>query len=787
MGRVELRGNVLVVVFNDGSSRTSGIQVTAAMDEAQIGQAISRAKSTVAGYYYGLGDDAHAGEAERASGNARAMYRSLHPEAQPAQPPREERRTPPREERRTPPREERRDAPREERRAPREERRETRQATPRRVFPERAEDVREWVERQLRDSRRDDRRAQTAASVMHQSRNYLEQYLDAGPQRGVLRTNNQREVTMAVFNSLYQIPTFRLFLSSAAASERANFPEFNLLQGFLTEPGRGEQLSEQASAEIMRAADMYVRYFLFAFVADNPNYSRYREEIGQLPTGNWRLTNIAGTRTFQALGGRQPSDADRAALMKLYLSGPIDADTVTASCLYIRRWSQEHPESGRARTQDQIAAWSAPAVTPLEGQPAVPQTGAEEWRRRPNVAIIGASDIAGDRIGTTLQSVLRATIPEARVASSGVSGQSTGELRRRFQADVLANRPNVVIISASARINEGDANVTATTTNLADMIDRARQAGAQVIVLGILPWNGHTRWTAERQRACDQVNAWLRARTDITFIDVVPIVGEGNPSRPRSIYDSGDHLHLNSDGRDAIARAVAQQVFGAQQTRDQARSALQDFADRNWPNLARELFTNAQSGNPAGIITLSRQLPEGQPSLEAALRALGRDDMERVFDRVFNEVMHRDPDFIAWCRGHRDYGPVARESIALTPSSSPTDRRLMIRAMQEYLNHVATSTGQEWYGRFRDDLRLLNREALRLSRDDVMIEPLSDIKTLAAIALYSWRKANQTADVGAWGASLNIRARRSETQPVQPPPQQVQPPPGEQRRRVIRP
>jgi lysophospholipase L1-like esterase len=798
MASVILQGNALVVRFNDGSTRASGITVSASMTEADIQGAIGRARSNVAAYFYGAGDDRKGQEASSASGNARGIFRQLHPEAREEH--REETPTPPP---RSAPRHRERQAPepRPARPARSEERRDTRRATPRRVFPESAADVRTWLETQFHDSQRDERHAQTAISLLQSHRSYIEQYLSPDLQRGVQRTENQKEATITVFNSLYQIPSFRLYLSSMAASQRDTFPEFASLQAFLTEPGRPESLSEQASAEIVRAADTYIRYYLLNFVAPNSAFSRYREELTQrtgdqasLPALSWRLGNIDSARTFTPTSGRGPSEADRSALMKLYLSGPMDSDTMVAAALFIRRWTQEHPERGRARTQDQIAVWQAPQLVPLEGaaqpQPAQPATAVV-----PRVAVIGDSIIAGNRIGDTLQTSLRRQSSGASVDSYGIVSDPLTSIRDRFRRDVLGHRP-----AYNAVVLEGGLNsimtlsVERAESIFTEMITAAREHGMRVVLVGLVPWAGSTNSSSEGQRRTALLNQWLRdqARSDgsVVFVDSAALIGEGNPPRLRSQYEretDPDHLHPNSLGRDLIARQIAQAAYSVSTTTTERRSALQEFADRNWRNLAAEIYRGVHDGRPAGIITLMRTLPSGQSTIEGALGALNRDDIERSYDRIFNDYLHRDPDFLSFVRSRRDYSSLERPSVTLSASSSATDRRLIIRAMQEFVNYTAGRSGEDWFGRLRDDVRFLSQDVLHLGRDDLHVNGLGDMRTLAALAVYSWRKANRSEAVGAWASTLGITPARREppqAQPQAPPPPETREP---QRRRVFHP
>jgi lysophospholipase L1-like esterase len=786
MAEVQLQGNTIVIVAG-GQRRSSGVSVRAGMSETDVRGAINAALANVRSFFDGAGIDLGATDV---TGAASRIHRQLNPEAQPAEPARREpaRREPARRE--TPRRERREEPAREEPRRGREER-DVRAATPRRTFPTEATEVVPWVTLQMRESARDERRSVAASSTLHSNREFMNQFLSPDLQRSTTRTANQRDVTIAVFNALYQTANFRLYLSSVAASEGQYFPQFVQLQAFLTDPGRSESLSDAASADIIRAADMYIRYFLYGFVAPNEANARFRAEVAQLPNAERVRLRIHESRTFTATSGRQPDERTRYAFIAMNIGGAIDSDTVTSAGLYIRRWTQQHPERGRGRTEDQIAQWAAPQIVPIEGTP-TPQVQVAV----PRVAVVGDSLIAGGRIGTTLQRVLRegtGATPEAVVDTYGGEGDALARVRTRFNDDVLGHRPpyNVVVIHAGVN-GIGGQTVERLEMEYARFIAAARERGMRVVIMGLLPWEGSTNSTSELQRRTTQFNQWLHdqatADGNVVFIDTAALIGEGNPPRLRQQYERAtdpDHLHPSDAGRDILARQIAQSAFGRTISTGETRTALQDFADQHWRNLTAELYQSTQGGRPAGIVTIMRNLPQGHASVEDALRVLNRTDVRDAFDRIFNEYLHTNRDFLEFCRGRDDFQGVARESTRLSGTTSDTDRRRVMRALAHFINHEAQRTG-ETYTRLRQDLALLYRQGFSMGRDDYDPDGRTDMRLMAAIAVYSWRIANPTAAVGDWAQSLGIRPQTREPQRQEPPPV-VEPPPGTQRRRVIHP
>jgi lysophospholipase L1-like esterase len=806
MAQVVLEGNSLVVVCQ-GKRRSTGVTINRSQPE-QIDGAVRRAIAAATPFFYGVSEAAGKEvQGINASAAAAGIKKQIAPkqEAAPAPKPKPKaaepaprQEAPKREERRAPAPPARKEpaAPREEPR-PAKEKGKTSEATPRPTISQ------DWIDAQLREARRDDRKAQAAAGALHSNRIFIERYLRSGLQRGVQRSDVQKNATIAVFNALYQVPAFRLLLSSIAAQQQSQpeqdrvFRDFITLQAFLSEPGRGEQLTPEAEAGIISAADMYIRYFLFNFAAAKTDMARFREEIGQLPYATWRLENVEGARTFQPATGKAPTELDRAALMRLYISSAIDADTITAATLYLRRWSLEHPERGKGKDQDRIAVWSAPEVlVPEEPKGQVSTARPARTQGTPRVVVIGDSIVAAEsgRIGTSLQGTLRQATPAASVATYGVNGDSISGIHSRFQKQVLDAKPpyNTVVIQGGVNsIMSG--SVQTTLTHFSQMIRDARARGMKVIIIGITPWaECHTSSNTAQIRT-REVNDWLRKQATadgtVVFVDTAPL-GEGNPPRLRTEYerkDKPDHLHPGTAGLEKIASLIAEAAYQRAPTQADKKSELELFAERNWRNLSTELAQHAKGGNPAGIIMLSRNLPQGYTTIESALRALNRNDIARALDKAFNEFIHADSGFLEFCRGQKAYKGVASPSVALGTESTPADRRLVMRAIQAYIDHVAGKNGG-WEEKFGDDLRILMRQAMQQPRDNLDVNGIGDLRTLAAVSLLQWRMSHRNEPAGAWGNAVGIKPAAAAPQPKAAPQPVVQPPAeGQQRRRVIHP
>ena len=574
MADVILEGNKLVVICR-GQRRNTGVMIDPTQP-GKIEDAVKKAISAASMYFYGAGDDARGAEAEKIN-VARAtasIRRKLSPGEEvpekkaerPAHPPREpeEKKKPHKAERVPRPREERAEETREEKA---EERKETKKATPRPLISQ------EWIEQQLRDASKNDRKAQDAASAVHTSRAYVDMFLTPNITRAAERTENQKNATIALFNSLSAVPGFRLYLTAIAAQQQQFekkdrvFPEFEMLQTFLSEPGRSEMLTRDANPQVISSADMYIRHYLYNFVALIDDYSGYKKEIEQLPSAKWRLDRISKSKDLP--------DAQKNASIRQMLTGPLDADTLVMAVLYLRRWTLEHPEEGNAKTQAQISLWTAPQVL-----------ASEEEARKP----------------------------------------------------------------------------------------------------------------------------------------VVPI------------------------------RPPAQ------------KTALEEFAEKNWKNLSEDMHMAAKNAKPEALITIMRALPPGQSSLESALSALKRNDITRAFEKVFNDMLSSDPKFRAFLEYEDKYNKLA--SIRLDEKASPQTRVEAARAVQDFLNNEARKE-DPLHSKMKEDLKILYRQVLRppTGRDELFVNGLIDGRTLAAVAVHEWRKKNPRADIGEWAKQFGAGVQAKEATP----------------------
>ncbi|MEV1118519.1 SGNH/GDSL hydrolase family protein [Actinosynnema sp. NPDC049800] len=91
-----------------------------------------------------------------------------------------------------------------------------------------------------------------------------------------------------------------------------------------------------------------------------------------------------------------------------------------------------------------------------------------------------------------------------------------------------------------------------------DVIAQARAAGVKVYGGTILPFKGSFIWTEEREATWRALNDWIRTSGEFDgVVDFAAATGvPGDPATLNPAYDSGDHLHPNDAGTEAMANAV---------------------------------------------------------------------------------------------------------------------------------------------------------------------------------------------------------------------------------------
>jgi lysophospholipase L1-like esterase len=161
------------------------------------------------------------------------------------------------------------------------------------------------------------------------------------------------------------------------------------------------------------------------------------------------------------------------------------------------------------------------------------------------------------------------------VANRGISGNSlltdypTAMLGGqkglvRFDRDVLATsgaRWVINLIGINDIVYSSGSNpipVNNLINGHLQLVSRARARGLRAIGATLTPLEGQAYFTAARENVRKRFNDWLRssgAYDAVIDFDLV-LRDPARPTRLRAAYDSGDHLHPNNAGYQAMAQAV---------------------------------------------------------------------------------------------------------------------------------------------------------------------------------------------------------------------------------------
>ena len=131
--------------------------------------------------------------------------------------------------------------------------------------------------------------------------------------------------------------------------------------------------------------------------------------------------------------------------------------------------------------------------------------------------------------------------PEWRVLNRGVAGERADEILRRFDRDVLAHHPQLVIVLAGVNDLFQGEPAARIIERLQRLYERAAQAGISVAACTILPYEGLDE---SRRARLAEVNAWIRdysAAHGQLFCDLFSVTQ--NPKTPWTLAGSPDGLH----------------------------------------------------------------------------------------------------------------------------------------------------------------------------------------------------------------------------------------------------
>jgi lysophospholipase L1-like esterase len=272
-----------------------------------------------------------------------------------------------------------------------------------------------------------------------------------------------------------------------------------------------------------------------------------------------------------------PAETDLA--VTLYLAGQANAVTV----------HRLGTQTAYVTPGDAVRAQTLQAEDPA---PATPRTsyywltGVESRGAPVRHVLVAFGDSITDGLGSTIDANRRypnflsrklnaqAGLGPFSTVNAGISGNRVLRDGRgpsglsRFGRDALgqAGVSHVIIllgindIGVSGRLPEQDASAEAITEGLATLVAEAQSEDVRVLLGTLLPFKGTTPpYYSEMAEARRQaVNAWIRSNADVDgVVDFDRAMQDATDAQVMApLYDSGDHLHPNDAGYEAMADAI---------------------------------------------------------------------------------------------------------------------------------------------------------------------------------------------------------------------------------------
>ncbi|MDF2263882.1 SGNH/GDSL hydrolase family protein [Streptomyces coacervatus] len=282
----------------------------------------------------------------------------------------------------------------------------------------------------------------------------------------------------------------------------------------------------------------------------------------------------AGAQAFSdPLGFVVPPDANL--LVSFHLPGTVTAAPVHQLAVqrsYVSVAGDHTAEGSAAAYTKVLTRWPLLTGVDVSGGPG-------------SVVLLGDSITDGDRSTTDANrrwpNVLAArllkqhVVPHYGVLNQGISGNRVVTDRypgdgvstdlagvsalHRFDRDVLAQTSaRTAIVFEGVNDVRGQTTAAQIVAGLREIADRGHARGLRMLAGTILPCEGEVRCTAAVEAERSAVNAWIRGSGvfDAVLDFDAALRDPQHPTRMRSAYDSGDHLHPGDVGLAAMARSV---------------------------------------------------------------------------------------------------------------------------------------------------------------------------------------------------------------------------------------
>jgi lysophospholipase L1-like esterase len=139
----------------------------------------------------------------------------------------------------------------------------------------------------------------------------------------------------------------------------------------------------------------------------------------------------------------------------------------------------------------------------------------------------------------------------------------------RFDRDVLTQTgvTHVIVLEGINDIGQARSNPSPSAADLIaahrQLIARAHARGLKIYGATLTPFEGANYWTPEGEAKRRALNEWIRTSReyDAVFDFDAAIRDPAHPTKARSAFDPGDHLHLTAAGYEAAAAAIDVSLF----------------------------------------------------------------------------------------------------------------------------------------------------------------------------------------------------------------------------------
>jgi lysophospholipase L1-like esterase len=163
--------------------------------------------------------------------------------------------------------------------------------------------------------------------------------------------------------------------------------------------------------------------------------------------------------------------------------------------------------------------------------------------------------------------------PSKPYINRGISGQTTPQMLVRFRPDVIALKPQVVVILAGTNDvagNTGPMTLEAIQDNLASMFELARASNIRVVIASVLPVSDYSKnregkpinqTTRRPPEKIKTLNEWIKkhaAQNGLTYLDYFSAMVDEKGFLKEEL--SNDGLHPNEKGYVVMQPLVEQAI-----------------------------------------------------------------------------------------------------------------------------------------------------------------------------------------------------------------------------------